>query len=121
VHVNSIKQMERGILSVQRLNVLLSNDYGASIIQSELENMDRQAKDNQLFLNQVLLERAKCENFYLSSSPLVSMEKMKLIHEVSKFVTEANLFHMSCKRPFLIEDDNWELIKKTQITIHEYY
>lgn len=120
-HFDAIKQMERGILSVQRLNVLLSNDYGDGLIQSEFENMDRQAKNNQLFLNQVLLERAKCESFYLSVCPLVSMEKMKSIHEVAKFVTEAKLFHMSCKRYYLLEGENLELLDKTQRVIHEYY
>ena len=121
IHIHSIKQMERGILSVQRLNVLLSNDYGENHIQSEFENMDKQAQDNQLFLNQVLLERAKCESFYLSECPLVSLEKMKSIHELSKFVTEAKLFHMSCKRYYLIESDHSELLHKTQTIIHEYY
>lgn len=119
--VDSIKQIERGILSSQRLNVLFSNDYTANHIQSEFENMDKLAKDNQLFLNQVLLERAKCESFYLSSCPLVSLEKMKTIHDLSKYVTEAKLFHMSCKRYYLIEDHNWELLNKTKHTIHEYY
>lgn len=121
VPVNSIRQIERGILSIQRLDVLLSNDYGESLIQSELENMDKLAKDNQLFLNQVLLERVKCESFYLSSCPLVSMEKMKLVHEISKFVTEAQLFHMSCKRYYLIQEDDRGMLDKIQTTIHEYY
>jgi hypothetical protein len=121
IHINSIKQMERGILSAQRLNVLLSHNYGESTIQSEFDNMDKQAQDNQLFLNQVLLERAKCESFYLSECPLVSMEKIKSIHELSKFVTEAKLFHMSCKRYYLMESDNWELLEKTQTSIHDYY
>lgn len=121
VHVHSIKQMERGILSVQRLNVLLSSDYGESHIQSEFENMGKQAQDDQSFLNQVLLERAKCESFYLSECPLISMEKMKSIHELSKFSTEAKLFHMSCKRYYLIESHDWELLDKTQQCIHEYY
>jgi hypothetical protein len=121
VHVHSIRQMELGILSVQRLNVLLSNNYGDNHIQSEFENMDKQAQNNQLFLNQVLLERAKLESFYLSECPLVSLDKMKSIHELSRYVTEAEVFHMSCKRYYLIEDANWNLLDKTQNSIHEYY
>ncbi len=120
-HVHSIKQMERGMLSVQRLNVLLSNNYGESHIQSEFGNMDKQAQDNQLFLNQVILARARFENFYLSECPLVSLDKMKSIHELSKYVTEAEAFHMSCKRYYLIDNANWELLDKTQNSIHEHY
>lgn len=121
IHVHSIKQMERGMLSVQRLNVLLSNNYGESHIQSEFGNMDKQAQDNQFFLNQVILARARFENFYLSECPLVSLDKMKSIHELSKYVTEAEVFHMSCKRYYLIDNANWELLDKTQTSIHEHY
>lgn len=117
----SMNQIGRGILSLQSLNILFTNDYEASIIQAEIKNMFRDAENNQSFFNQILLERVKCESFYLSTCPLASIEKMKPLHEISQFVTESNFFHMSCKRHYLIESDNWELLIQTQNTIHGYY
>ncbi|GAA0875719.1 hypothetical protein GCM10009118_21280 [Wandonia haliotis] len=121
---HSLTRVSSTIDSVKQLKTLIENDYGKDMILARFDYLEETARLKHLHLNQIILGRVKCENFYMDICPIELTERLGEVHRISLYVTEAKLFHLSCKRYFLMNELNEGLLERLEsmrLSIYKYY